>query len=341
MRRISFLLLLTFLSGVTLAQRTPTQQSPIEILGDVRIDGRPAPPGVLVLLDFASSQDSPPVGRGELGRTMTDSNGRFRLAAAQSDAIGRRQVYALTAHYAGCKDAAAVIDLTSMPSGHVFLELHRDTSNTPPSVPPGGPAETISARQPASSEAKDALIKGRELLLEKHDVKASIESLKKALKLDPNFAPSYLLLGAAYVQTQNWTEAQSAFEHASKLDPGSSEAFFGMGYTLNQQKDFNGAQKPLLHSIELNPNSAEAHYEMGRSLWGLSKWQEAEPHARQALALNKDFAPCHVLMGNIYLRHRDAQSALSEFQAYLRLDPQGQFSQAVGEMISKIERASR
>jgi Flp pilus assembly protein TadD len=296
---------------------------------------------VLVLLDFSSSQDSPPLGTGELGRTMTDSGGRFKLAAAPADNPGRRLVFAVTAHYPGCSDASAVLDLTSMPRGHVILDMHRDTSKDVPSVPPGGPAATISARQPASSEAKEALVKGRELLLEKHDVKGSIESLKKALKHDPNFAPAYVLLGAAYVQTQNWTEAQSAFERASKLDPGNAEAFFGMGFALNQQKDFNGAQKSLQHSLELNPNSAEAQYEMGRSLWGLGKWQDAEPHARQALALNKDFAPCHVLMGNIYLRHRDAQSALSEFQTYLRLDPQGPYSQAVGEMISKIQRASR
>src|SRR5215470_6640521 len=202
--RISLRLLLPLFvlaSSLAVAQRTPSQLSPIEITGDVRIDGRPAPPGVLVLLDFSSSQNSPPVGTGELGRTMTDSGGRFKLAAAPADNPGRRLVFAVTAHYPGYSDASAVLDLTSMPRGHVMLDMHRDTSKDVPSVPPGGPAATISARQPASSEAKEALVKGRELLLEKHDVKGSIESLKKALKHDPNFAPTYILLGAAYVQT--------------------------------------------------------------------------------------------------------------------------------------------
>jgi len=342
-RFLSLLLLPVLFSGVTLAQRSPTQPSaPVEVVGEVSIDGRPAPPGVLVFLDYASSQDSGPLGAGELGRTVTDSGGRFKFAPTSTGPAGtRRQIFSVTAHFAGYKDAAEIIDLTSMPRGYVRLDMHRDTSKAPPSVPPGGPAATVSARQPASSEAKDALVKGRELLVEKHDPKGSIESFKKALKHDPNFAPAYVMLGTAYVQTQNWTDAQAAFEKASKLDPGNAEAFLGIGFALNQQKDFGGAQKPLQHSLELNPNSAEAQYELGRSLWGLGKWEEAEPHARQAIALNKDFAPCHVLMGNIYLRRRDAQSALSEFQTYLRLDPQGPYSQAVGEMISKIQRASR
>jgi TolA-binding protein len=44
-------------------------------------------------------------------------------------------------------------------------------------------------------------------------------------------------------------------------------------------------------------------------------------------------------MGNIYLRERDANSALKEFQEYLRLDPQGQQAPAVQQMVAKIQNA--
>jgi hypothetical protein len=46
-------------------------------------------------------------------------------------------------------------------------------------------------------------------------------------------------------------------------------------------------------------------------------------------------------MGNIYLRHRNADAALGEFQEYLRLDPQGQFAPGVKEMIAKIHQAGK
>jgi tetratricopeptide (TPR) repeat protein len=141
------------------------------------------------------------------------------------------------------------------------------------------------------------------------------------------------------MQLQEWGDAKSAFEKAVKLEPNNAAALLGIGAASNQQQDFSGAQKPLLRSLELNKDSAEAHYELGRSLWALGKWQDAEPHARKAIAIKKDFAPAHVLMGNIYLRHRDANAALTEFQDYLRLDPEGQHAEAVKEMVSKIQKA--
>ncbi len=336
-------LLALFVSYPLLAQRgaVPQQSTPRGIEGIVRLDGRPAA-GVLVFLDFASGQNSGPSGAGVLGRTMTDSTGRFKFE--QLEQVGRsggREIFSITAHCPGYKDASQVVDLTFAPRGSVNLELYRDSGGNVvlPNVPPGGPGDSISANQPATREARAALLQGQELLLQKHDAQGSIESFRKVVKLDPKYAPAYILLGTACVQTQQWAEALSVFEKASKLEPGNATAFFGIGYTLNQQQDFSGAQKPILRSLELNPNYVEAHYELGRSLWALGKWQEAEPHVRKALELNKDFPLAHVLMGNIYLRKRDANAALGEFQAYLRLDPQGQHAESAAQMVAKIQKA--
>lgn len=327
-------------AGSILSQRS-SQPASLEVEGIVRLENRPAPPGVLVLLDYAPSREAvPPAASGELGRVLTDSSGKFKFQVAQANRAGSTGLFAVTGHYAGYKDAFQIVDLTFTPRGYVTLELHRDTSKNQPNVPPGGPGAVISARQPASSEAQAALLKGQQLLLEKHDPKSSIESLKKVVKLDPQYTPGYLLLGTAYIQTGAWREAQSAFASASQLAPTNAEALLGLGVCLNAQQEFNSAQDPLRRSLELNPKSAEAHYELGKSLWGLGKWQEAEPHARQALAINKDFPPAHVLMGNIYLRQRDASTALQEFNEYLRLDPQGPFARQARSMVEKIQRAA-
>jgi Flp pilus assembly protein TadD len=311
-----------------------------EIDGFIRSDAGPPPPGVTVFLDYAPSHDGPPpTASGELGRAMTDSSGRFHFHLAQAPSAGSTGLYAISAHCQGFKDTFQVVDLTLSPHITVTLELHRDTSKDMPSVPPGGPGDTLVVHR-ASSEVQAALKKGQQLLLEKHDPKGSIESFKKALKHDPANVPGYLLLGAAYVQTQQWADAQAAFEKAVKLEPNNPQALLGLGVALDGMQDFNGAQKPLQQSVQLAPNSAEAHYELGRSLWGLGKWQEAEPHATRAIAINKDFPPTHVLMGNIYLRRRDAGAALREFHEYLRLDPQGPFVEPVKGMVEKINKAT-
>jgi Flp pilus assembly protein TadD len=311
-----------------------------EIQGVVRVDNQPAPAGILVLLDNAPNRDGPPpAGTGQLGRTMTDSGGRFRIQWVQLAHSGSSGLYAVTAHASGYKDAIQVVDMTLVPRASATLELHRDTSQDQPTVPPGGPGAAIDARQPASPEAAQAVRKGQQLLLEKHDPKGCIESLKKAVKLDPQFGPAHLLMGAAYVQLRAWQDAQSAFEKAVKLLPANGQALLGLAVTLNAQQNFKEAEKVSEQSLQVDPKSAEAHYELGKSFWGMGKWQEAEPHAVQAIALNKDFPPAHVLMGNIYLRKRDAGSALKEFQEYLRLDPQGPFAQPTRDLVDRLQKA--
>ena len=76
-------LLLNLLAVVTLAlaasaQRGGSAQSSqrLQINGQVRLDERPAPHGVLILLDMAPNRDVAPTGSGELARTVTDSSGK-------------------------------------------------------------------------------------------------------------------------------------------------------------------------------------------------------------------------------------------------------------------------
>ena len=323
-----------------LSQTQPSQAiGPRLINGQIRLEGRPAPQGVLVMLDQAPGRDTAPASRGELSRTGTDSSGRFAFTQVESMGTPGNKLYAVTAHYPGYKDAFQVVDMTFARNGYVNLDLKRDTSKDAPNVPPGGAGATVDARQPASSEAQEALAKGEDLLLKKGDAKESISSFKKVVKIDPQYAPAYLLLGTAYMQTREYGEAQSAFEKVSKLEPGNATAFLGIGATLNQQGEFLAAQKPLTQSLTLNPNSAEANYELGRSYWGLGKWKEAAPHVRKSLALNKEFAVAHVLMGDVFLREKNGNSALSEFQEYLHLAPDGEQAAAVRDMVARLQKA--
>jgi hypothetical protein len=326
------------LATTAFAQTLPNTGGVAEISGIIRLEGRPAPQGIQVLLDIAPSRDQAVAGTGEVDRTMTDSSGKFIFPRITALGRGNTKLFAVTVRLQGYHDAFQVVDLSFSNHGYVNLDLRRSEPAT--SGPrPGG--VFLSAHQPSSPEARQSLAKGQEQLLVKHDPKASIDSFKKLTRLDPRFTTGFLLLGTAYIQTQSWSDARSAFEHACKLEPQNPEAWLGVGVALDSEKDFGGAQKALAKSLELKADSAEANYEMARSYWGLGDWQHAEPFARKALQINTSFPPPHVVMGNIYLRHRDAGAALNEFEQYLRLDPQGQFAPGVKEMIAKIHRAAR
>src|SRR5437016_1257598 len=328
------------LAGVAVAQITGQALSPSEIHGQIRIDNRFAPAGVLVLLDMAPSRDVAPTSIGELGRSLTDSSGKFRFDHLENTSrAGATKLFAVSVHYPGYKDAVQIVDLSFSARGYVNIELRRDTSKDMPNTPPPGAGNLISAHQPASTDAQEALAKGQELLFTKREPKNSIELFKKALKHDPQYGPAYVLLGTAYMQTNEWADALAAFEKGTTIDPKNAAAFLGVGAALNEQREYARARGPLRHSLELNPDSAEAHYELARCYWALNNWQDSEGHVRKAIELNKDYSSPHILMGNIYLRHRDASSALTEFKESLRLDPQGSQADSVKDIIAKIEKA--
>jgi len=311
------------------------------VQGQVRLAGEPAPQGVLVLLDRARGRDSSFTGgSGELGNTMTDSRGKFMFENIDAgEEVPEGATYVVTVRFPGYLQQSQIITLTASPAGFLNFDLRPDKSGAAPNLPPGGPAGMISANQPASSQGQQALARGETLLVQKHDPQASIEEFKSLIKVEPKYAPGYMLLGTAYMQTQNWGEARSAFEKVVKLEPANANAFVGIGAALNAQQDYNGARTVLEKGLHINPKSSEGQYELGRSLWALGQWQEAEPHVRKAIELNPAFPLPHIIMGNIFLRRRDANSAMTEYRQYLKLDPQGPQSGAVQAMMARIEKA--
>jgi len=344
----AFYLLSAFLllTGFAAAQSGGTSR---QISGQVRVDGRPGPQGIQVLLDRSRGRDTSFAGgAGEFGNIMTDAQGKFVFEHFDDDSrFGDGKIYVVSVRFPGYLSAHQIVDLTANPRGYVNFDLRRDTvkdaPNVPnvPNVPDEGPGGAISARQPSSPEAQAALGKGEELLLQKGDARGSVEYFKKAVTLDPQFVPGYLLLATAYLQTGSYPEAQSVFEKASKVDPTNAIALIGIGAALNEQQKWEEAQGPLLRGLVLNPGSAEGHYEAGRGLYALGRWQEAQPHAIKAIELNKSYPGPHVLMGNIYLRNRNANSALDEYREYLKLDPQGDQAAEVKKMVTRIEKALR
>lgn len=200
-------------------------------------------------------------------------------------------------------------------------------------------SRSADTQQRNTEVAKQAEAEGTKFLFQKHDVTAAIQSFRKAIKADPYYAHGYMMLGLAYMQAERWDDAQWAFGETAKLEPENAQACLGVGSAQNEQKNYAEAQKTLEHCLDLKPESAEAEYELARSFWGLSKWEAAELHAQRAIQLNKDYSGPHFLMGNLYLRRQDAESALAEFQEYLKLDPQGAQAAAVRDIVAKLQAA--
>jgi Tfp pilus assembly protein PilF len=290
-------------------------------------DGSPAPSGVFVELEYQNTQ--------MVAQDQTDSSGRCSFAPPGS------AIYIVRAKQPGYYDATQTLDLQNSPTGMANLVLKPKSGEAPPEPPKGAggivSAVDLSVPDPARKEYDLG-----QHALESRDLDGGIAHLKKAIELHDQFPQAYTLLGMAYNEQKKWRDAQGALEKAIQQDPKAAEAYVQLGSALLQQKDYAGSEKALNQGLQLNPDAQDspmAHYNLATAYFSAGQWQDAEPHAAKTIAAQPEFPLAHWLMAQIMLKKGDGQGAISEFQTYLKLDPNGSFAPSVRAVIPKIEAA--
>ncbi|MGH9713896.1 MAG: tetratricopeptide repeat protein [Candidatus Acidiferrales bacterium] len=331
--RFLVLALLAFplISSPTLAQRGGGSPKPLNerIIVQVRYpDGTAAANGVLVELEYQNTQ--------MIMQDQTDSSGKVNFSPPGP------AIYLVRAKQAGYEDAVQSLDLQNSPTGMAMLTLRPKPGEAPPQPPKDATGSTVSAIDLSVPELARKEYDAGQQAIEANDIDGGVAHLKKAIELHDQFPQAYTLLGMAYNAQKKWKDAQGALEKAVQQDPKAVEAYFLLGASLNQQNDHAGAIKALNRGLELNSDAhdvAAAHYELARAYMAQGQWQNANPHAAKAVAMQPDQASWHILMGNIDLKKGDGQGAICEFQAYLKLEPNGSAAASIHDLIPKIQAA--
>jgi tetratricopeptide (TPR) repeat protein len=305
----------------------PTFAMQIQI--QVRLpNGSAAPHGALCELEVQNGQ--------MLDQAQTDSSGKCRFEPSSHG------IYKILIKAPGYLDATQLLDLQNSQTGMAFIVLKPIPGQEPPAPPSGATGPAVSAIDLSVPDTARKEFDLGQHAIETHDLDGGIAHLKKAIELHDQFPQAFTMLGLAYNEQKNWKDAQGALEKALQQDPKAVEAYFQLGTSLIRQNDSIGAIKALNLGLQLNPDAVDApaaHYELARAYMALGQWQEANPHAAKAVAMQPDVAAWHILMGNIDLKKGDGQGAISEFQAYLKLGPNGSAAASIREMIPKIQAA--
>jgi tetratricopeptide (TPR) repeat protein len=274
-------------------------------------------------------------GGGAVAQTQTDRSGKFEFLQLSP------ALYEVHIRAAGFRPDAQSVDLTAFHSGTANFVLNAD-SGAPGSsaVPPEGPGATVSALDANVPEsARNEVASAEQLLAQGKNFDKSIQLLKKAVKQYPQYGKAYLLLGVAYSSQKNWDDAEKALQKSIQVDPGNAAAYVALGSVENEKKNYPEAEKYLTKAVELSPDSADAQFELGRAYWGLGRWDDAQQHVAKANQIQPNSSAQHLLMGNIMLRERNAEAALSEFKKSLELDPKGPMAEPTRQIIGRIEAA--
>jgi len=151
------------------------------------------------------------------------------------------------------------------------------------------------------------------------DYPGSVEALLEAVRIKPDSASAYFLLGEAYDSAGNRKPAiEAALDRYLKSAPSDPWAYYHHGVILRSERpnDTSEAADAFRKAIRLNPNFAEAYLQLGILELDQMKTAEAITDLEKAERLNPNLATAHYRLGLAYKKTGDkrAEAELDQFR---------------------------
>jgi Tfp pilus assembly protein PilF len=320
--------------GVAQVQTSP-QPATVEIHGQVRlIEGGAPAANVLVRLE---SYD----GGGSVSEAFTDRLGKFRFTSLAP------AMYSVHVHQPGYRDTEQNVDMTTQTSGLVLLQIARDASTETPASGSGSiNAQIPPAAQKEFDKGVAALGQGG-----KDNTAFAVRCFEKAISIEPKFVEARLKLATAYMDLGEWDKAEKALLATLAAEPRAFNALFALGEIYLRQNKLDDAEKAIANGLAIQDQSDLGHFNLARVYWERARVikdvAEARPvlekcygEVKHALTLNPNLGGAHLLKGNLLLRAARPHDAVTEFDEYLRLEPNGAFANETRALVERIRKAT-
>ncbi len=316
--RHAFLLLLTVV-GV---RALPAQErSDLIITGYVREEGSNDP------IAAATLEISPSTSEAQ-ATVMSGIDGEFVFRGIQ------RGQYVISAKKNGFNSASANVTVMRTGALEVTISLRRKAPGGV--VDPGGPISTHQLQVP--NKARAAYEKGRRLLEDKNKPADSIPAFEKAVKEFPSYYEAYTELGIANNHLGKVSEAEAALKKAVELSDGKYlQPLYVLADLYNSQGKYQEAEPWARQAIALDNSSWNGFLELARSQLGLKRTTEAETSALHARELAPQTPQVYLVLANVHALQQNYPAAIQDLDVYLKLEPEGQRSDAVRRTREKLQ----
>ncbi len=172
--------------------------------------------------------------------------------------------------------------------------------------------------------------------LEKRDVPAAVEHLKKAVELAPQFADAWNNLGTIAYQSKEYGQAEVYFREALEQEADSYLPLVNLGGALLSQGKWEESLPINLRAVEIQPDDALAHSQLGQSYFFLGQLDSAERHLKQAKTLDpRHFSYPRLVLAQIYQLRQDSASLVGEFEEFLQYHPDSELVPQVTDWLKQ------
>jgi len=157
----------------------------------------------------------------------------------------------------------------------------------------------------------------------------------------PSCADCYENIGRQHIALKDYAAAETAFKQAISADPNHAAAYNGLANVYNAQKKFDLAADASAKAVEIGGGAAggadaDSLYNQGVVAWNAGRPEEARGHFESAITANPNHGPSHFQLAMALVNAGSLPEAKAEFEAYLKIAPQGQFAEQATAMIAAI-----
>ena len=191
------------------------------------------------------------------------------------------------------------------------------SSSAPPSrTQPSSPrakTEPAPARQPLSKQARYHLEQGQ-ILYDAGKLDEAIFQWRETLHLAPNTAQAHHLLGLAFRDQKNHTQAAEAFQQAIRLEPDNATMHVHLARAYESLGQEQEAFTTYKKSLQLVPSAPYVHNRLGYLLAAREDWQGAADEWYQTIQQAPNYAYAYANYGEALEKLGRKQDALTTYE---------------------------
>jgi Tfp pilus assembly protein PilF len=204
------------------------------------------------------------------------------------------------------------------------------------------PGTTISVTSMAApKDAMRALEKAQKLRAEK-PAEAEKE-LTKAVKIYPQFAAAWTLLGDLHREHNDFNTARADYAQAIAADPQFVNPSYGLAMIASQEKKWDDTIRLTEQVIKLNSAAYPLAYFLNAAAnYNSQKFEPAEENAKKFKALDTQHSHPEVclLLSYLYSGRQDYAAAAGEIREYLTLAPNSPNAESLKNDAKRFEELS-
>jgi adenylate cyclase len=169
-----------------------------------------------------------------------------------------------------------------------------------------------------------------------HGLERAIEHIKEALRIDPQYAPSWTLLGSAYINqthvglrpaAESYALASAAVDRALVIDPNCAYAHSARAWiAMVFERDFTLSAKHFQRALELAPNSAVILANSARLTVRLGRLEEALDLTQRSIRVNPISSAAYGHLADQLARSGRLDEAQAAAETSVELNPASGFA---------------